>query len=277
MTAKQQLTEDRVAQALAQDALRFGQVCAALWAVSGRTIGLADLDWARRIWGEGGPQLLWASLQAAGALTSPPVQLVPSALAELVAQWTTTCAQGRTDSVAPPPHTIVATLPPDYHLAFPVGRWLRQTLSDVIDQAQTTLVLCTPYLDRAGIGYLLEALQAAALRDVAITIITHELHNQHSPNAQAVALLRHELAGAAVPMRCYTLPAATTGDPAATRIHAKVLLADARVALIGSANVTGAGLGQNLEIGVRVSGLDAARAGHLLDRLYATQLIVRVD
>jgi phosphatidylserine/phosphatidylglycerophosphate/cardiolipin synthase-like enzyme len=277
MISEHETSEDRVLQGLAQDALRFGQVCAALWALSGRTIGLTDLDWARRIWGESGPQLLWETLQAAGALGGSQPQLMPIALAALITEWAAACAPRRTDSAARLPSTIVATLPPDFPLGTHSGHSLRHALIDVIDQAQTTLVLCTPYLDRAGIGYLLEALRAAALRNVAITIITHELHNPHSPNAQAVALLRHELAGAAVPMRCYTLPAATTGDPASTRIHAKVLLADARVALIGSANVTGAGLGQNLEIGVRVSGLNAARVGRLLDRLYATQLIVRVD
>jgi phosphatidylserine/phosphatidylglycerophosphate/cardiolipin synthase-like enzyme len=277
MTSEQQLAEDRVLQALALDALRFGQVCAALWAVAGRTIGLTDLDWARRIWGERGPQLLWEALHAAGALTSPPAQLAPIPLAALIAQWAAACAPGRTNSATPLPTAIVTTLPPEFRLSARPGGSLKQALIDVIDQAHTTLILCTPYLDRIGTGYLLDALRAAALRNVAITIITHELHNPQSPNAQAVALLRHELAGAAVPLQCYTVPlAAKTGEPA-IRIHAKVLVADARVALIGSANITGAGLGQNLEVGVRVIGPDAARVGRLLDRLCAIQLVVRVD
>jgi phosphatidylserine/phosphatidylglycerophosphate/cardiolipin synthase-like enzyme len=146
----------------------------------------------------------------------------------------------------------------------------------VIDQAQSTLMLCTPYLDRAGIGYLLDALRAAALRQVAITIITHELSNPQSPNAQAVALLRHELAGTAVPVRCYTVPIAKTADPA-LRIHAKVLLADARVALIGSANITGAGLGKNLEVGVLINSDGVTQLVSLLDMLCATQLVTSVD
>src|SRR5215213_8657289 len=148
MTSEQQLAEDRVVQALAQDTLRFGQVCAALWAVSGRTIRPSDLDWARRIWGAGGPQLLWETLRAAGALSGEPPQLMPVALAALIAQWAAACAPVRTNSAAPLPSTIVATLPPEFPLSAHTGGSLKQALIDVIDQAQTTLILCTPYLDR---------------------------------------------------------------------------------------------------------------------------------
>src|SRR3954468_21147596 len=116
MISEHRTADARVVQVLTQDALRFGQVCAALWAVSGRTIGLTDLDWARRIWGAGGPQLLWEALHAAGALSGAPPQLMPVALAALIAQWVAACAPGRTTSAAPLPSLIVAAFPPDLRL-----------------------------------------------------------------------------------------------------------------------------------------------------------------
>lgn len=42
--------------------------------------------------------------------------------------------------------------------------------------------------------------------------------------------------------------------PAGTSLHAKVLVVDRRLALIGSANLTGAALGRNLECGVLITG-----------------------
>jgi phosphatidylserine/phosphatidylglycerophosphate/cardiolipin synthase-like enzyme len=276
MLHEHQAIDARVVQALAQDALRFGQVSAALWTLTGRTIGLGDLEWARRIWGEGGPQLLWEALEAAGALSGEPPQMMPVALAALIARWAAACAPARLDIALPLPSTMVATLPPDFLHSGHADRSLQQALIDVIEQAQSTLILCTPYLDRAGIGYLLEALRTAALRSVAITIITHELHNPHSSNAQAIALLRHELAGTAAQVRCYTAPAVKTAD-LALRIHAKVLLADARVALIGSANITSAGLGRNLEVGVLVKGEGVTQLHRMLDTLCATQLVTPID
>lgn len=49
-------------------------------------------------------------------------------------------------------------------------------------------------------------------------------------------------------------------------MHAKVLVVDRRVALVGSANLTGYGLERNLECGLLVRGglVPAALAEHLL-------------
>jgi len=50
-------------------------------------------------------------------------------------------------------------------------------------------------------------------------------------------------------------------------MHAKVLVIDDRLALVGSANLTGAGLERNLECGVLVRGgpLPRAMRDHLLN------------
>jgi phosphatidylserine/phosphatidylglycerophosphate/cardiolipin synthase-like enzyme len=273
MAQKQRSIDVRIVHVLAQDATCFGQVSAALWALCGRTIVLADLDWARRLWGETGPQLFWTALHASGVLNGQPPKLVPVALAALIGDWANLCTQRARGAPVLMRDTIVATLPHGFPIAAQSGRSLRQAAIAIIDQAMTTLVLCTPYLDRAGISLLLDALRAAALRNVAITIITQELHNPQSPNAQAIALLRHELAGARTPLCCYSALPADMGEPTVTRIHAKVLLADAHIALIGSANITGAGLGHNMELGVVVRGAEVIGLVSLLDALLQTSLV----
>lgn len=50
--------------------------------------------------------------------------------------------------------------------------------------------------------------------------------------------------------------------PAGASLHAKVLVIDDTAALIGSANITGAALGRNLECGLLVQGGDTARSLH---------------
>jgi hypothetical protein len=274
MAQKQRSIDVRIVNVLAQDATRFGQVSAALWALYGRTIGLTDLDWARQIWGAAGPQLLWTVLHAGGALNGQPPKLIPIALAALIADWANLCTQRGRGATVLMHDTIVATLPHGFPIAAQSGLSLRQAAIAIIDQTMTTLVLCTPYLDRAGISLLLDALRAAAFRNVAITIITQELHNPQSPNAQAIALLRHELAGAGTPLCCYSALPADMGEPTVTRIHAKVLLADAHIALIGSANITGAGLGHNVEMGVVVKGAEVVGLVSLLDALLQTSVVV---
>jgi len=54
--------------------------------------------------------------------------------------------------------------------------------------------------------------------------------------------------------------------PAGASMHAKLLVVDRRTALVGSANLTGAGLDKNLECGLLVRGgpLPSEIAAHIL-------------
>jgi phosphatidylserine/phosphatidylglycerophosphate/cardiolipin synthase-like enzyme len=56
-------------------------------------------------------------------------------------------------------------------------------------------------------------------------------------------------------------------ENAATLMHAKAIVADRRVALVGSANFTAGGLRSNLEVGVRVTGAVAADIVRTIERL----------
>lgn len=63
----------------------------------------------------------------------------------------------------------------------------------------------------------------------------------------------------------------------AGELHAKVVVADRRRALIGSSNLSQRGLMSNHELGVVVDGPDAASAAAMIDRLLRTALVVRVE
>ena len=60
-------------------------------------------------------------------------------------------------------------------------------------------------------------------------------------------------------------------------LHAKVVVVDRRIALIGSSNLSRRGLLANHEIAVVVQGAGAAIAASALDRLFANQYAVRVQ
>lgn len=59
-----------------------------------------------------------------------------------------------------------------------------------------------------------------------------------------------------------------TPEPTQPKLHGKVLIADDRLALIGSANFTGGGLRRNFELSVRVTGPTVSAIPLLIDRLY---------
>lgn len=61
------------------------------------------------------------------------------------------------------------------------------------------------------------------------------------------------------------------------RVHAKVVVADRRIAFVSSANLTGHGLGKNMEAGVSIIGGDVPRSLHdHLRALIATKVITKV-
>ena len=67
------------------------------------------------------------------------------------------------------------------------------------------------------------------------------------------------------------------GDHVGGRVHAKVAVADGRIALVSSANLTGHALGKNMEAGVLVEGGRVpSELQRRLQGLIDTELVVRV-
>jgi phosphatidylserine/phosphatidylglycerophosphate/cardiolipin synthase-like enzyme len=234
-----------IGMTLRTDPAQLGAVAAALWALIGQPITLERLAWARGVWGEDGPMVLWAALVDAGVLTQESPELVPTHLAMLLARW------ADAPGAHPASPVLSYTLPPSHPLAEQWGRSLQEAAVHMIDAAQEDIIICSPFLDRVGIGSLLAELRAAAYRGVALTIITTTSAQHQASSEEALALLERELANAPHTRRIHTI----TYNPEQPGIpHAKLILADRTVALISSANLTRAGLRENLEVGVRLEG-----------------------
>ena len=74
----------------------------------------------------------------------------------------------------------------------------------------------------------------------------------------------------------YTVPAATL----ATRyflLHAKVVVADRRVGVVSSANLTHYGLKSHLELGVSIRGPDAQTLAQLLNTLISSNYVIELS
>lgn len=235
-------------------------VSAALWGLVGQPVTLNDLQWARRLLGDDAPQRLRDALRVTGVLHGTPPVIQPAALAALVAAWTS----------EPEWPTLAVTRPP----------WLATTLADLpttrdvitylIATASETIRITAPYLDPEGMGLLLAPLRAAASRGVQVMVATHHLDDPHHPNTRALALLRAEL-----PHHFTAIPLPTQGhggdggsEP--LRVHAKLILIDAHTALIGSANLTKAGLMGNIEVGIAIQGPEVAYVRLVWQMILAT-------
>lgn len=133
----------------------------------------------------------------------------------------------------------------------------------VIISAQKSLTIVTPYLSSAGFQLLEEALALCAERRVWIRIITHLCGEPAAANIAALCSLFDSLGGSTLLHRTRVL-SARSGEPF---IHAKLVVADARNGYIGSANLSARGLGQNFELGVRLTPSQARATEELLDWL----------
>ena len=96
-----------------------------------------------------------------------------------------------------------------------------------------------------------EALHAARARGVTVTLVLERHADNPQFNGNA-----HPFAGLDATRLCWP---ADIRPPGAS-LHAKLLVIDDDSALIGSANITGAALGKNLECGLLVRGGDTARS-----------------
>lgn len=129
--------------------------------------------------------------------------------------------------------------------------------------AQQQLVVMTPFLDARGFSWLKTVMQATSpgaekalvLRDADRYAVELGVHQNDWIIASAVGVYDYNLphshgSGRALPVETF---------------HAKILLADNRLAYVGSANVLGSGNGTSLETGVLVDGAAARQVTRLID------------
>ncbi|PZF83940.1 phospholipase D-like domain-containing protein [Jiangella anatolica] len=155
---------------------------------------------------------------------------------------------GRRSLVLTEPWDLVASLPSGASLPAGLRHTTGETLVQLVVGATQRLCLAAPFIDRRGLSFMGDALAAATSRGVRLEILlptrstqaddalhdlTATIQADGSPDHYSVATLRADAPWA----------------------HLKVLTADSTAGYIGSANVTGAGIGgRNLELGVLVRG-----------------------
>ncbi len=129
------------------------------------------------------------------------------------------------------------------------GRLTAPAVVELIDAARSELLLvsyATHHEPR-----ILDALRAAAARAVDITLLLER--NVDNPGYTATADAFGDL-----PARRWTWPLDQRSPGAA--LHAKIIVVDAQIALVGSANLTGRAIAHNLECGVLIRGGPQPRA-----------------
>lgn len=133
----------------------------------------------------------------------------------------------------------------------------------VATAAQDRLVVLMPFINGRGFEWLRDLFQAAGrttekylvLRDVGRYAVDLAVHHADWLRAQRVRVLDYHLSHPTDGSRM--LPIET--------FHAKVVLADDRLAYVGSANMLGSGDGTSLEAGVLVDGRAAVQVARLID------------
>lgn len=168
---------------------------------------------------------------------------------------------------------LVCTLPsrdPSFATYDPVDFGMRQITSQLLSlcrEADDFIYLVSPYLEVRGIDWLVPGLEGALERGVDVTLISRELE-QGEPNNRAIETLVDIATGLDGELAVYDYyePDPDSDRPLYT-LHAKVLLADAQTAYLGSANFTNYGFSENLEIGVVVEGKDVTELMDLLRHL----------
>lgn len=127
-------------------------------------------------------------------------------------------------------------------------------VADLIAEAQQEIVLVS-YATYPPAG-VTAALSEAAERGVAVTLLLERAEDKPGWNG-----LAEPFPHLTAQVLCWPL----TERPAGASLHAKVLVVDRRVALVGSANLTAFAMERNLECGLMVTGGDVPRqiAEHL--------------
>ena len=244
------------------DARKLARLGAALWFKVGSRIGIADLGWALPLIGQDGDRLIWEVLKEGSALSADGT-LEPGAVARLLDELSP-----RKRSLLGEVPRLVWTLPPQHPQAEKLGTTYNEAILEVIKETRGRLLMTSPFLQEHCIASLMETLVEALGRGVKITVLTHEAENLASSQSVALEDLRREAERLGKSLSVYT---AVT--PAGSMLHAKLVLADGRRMILGSANLTGPGLEQNMEAGVVLGEKEASEIWMVVDGLIAGGLV----
>ncbi len=131
----------------------------------------------------------------------------------------------------------------------PVRR-TREVLIDVIGEAREELLMVS--FAAYKVRVVLDALAAALARQVAVDLVLESEADSDGKLSHDAATAFADLAGAGL----WTWPAEARPrlEKGTAVLHAKLAVADRRVAFVTSANLTGHGLTENIELGLLITG-----------------------
>ncbi len=163
---------------------------------------------------------------------------------------------------------LVWTLPPCHPMSAEIGSSYTKAIINVIERATKQVVMTSPFMQEHGISSLLKALIDALARGVVLTVLTHHAEDVGSSQSIAIEELRREAVRLGKALKIYTADA-----PVGSMLHAKVVIADEDLMVLGSANLTGPGLDRNVEAGVVLGPSEAAKALQVISRFDQAGLI----
>lgn len=163
---------------------------------------------------------------------------------------------------------LVWTLPPELGLPNIEESYSSTTIA-LVDASLETLTLVSPFMEAKGVGRLLESLLAALKRGVHITIITHGATDLSSYASSALEELRREAQGLPGILDVYS-----ARDDLPVLLHSKLVVTDNVRSIVGSANITGRGFGENLEAGVMLGEKQTSEITQVIVALRRSGLLV---
>lgn len=154
------------------------------------------------------------------------------------------------------------------------ARRTEQVLLEIIDSAAAELFLVTYVFYKATT--VIKALDSVINRGVRVSVLLESsLEHGGTAKGDSVKTIAESIPGAII----YVWAAASRephGDALSASVHAKCAVADRKLALITSANLTSAALERNMELGLLIRGGSVPEKLHAhLEALVATNVIER--
>ena len=183
-----------------------------------------------------------------------------------------------TDRGTVPTNRVVANIPLDEEeIGDSIGS-LVVNLLDLIQRAESELVILNPFFSRKGYDQIGAPISDATARGVDVTIITKSLTYGDSDQNQTVLrrLFREDkTVPANLTLYEYVLDEDPNDDHPPT-IHAKLTIADGERAYLGTANMTHRGLVENFELGVIFRDDTVETLQRLIQNLTSSEYLHRV-
>ena len=236
---------------------RLGQ---ALWMMIERPVDPAGLVWARGLLGERGDEILWSALVDAGVVVQPEYCMQAAKLLAMLS-----ILANAPDFDLP---KLVWTLPVELGLPNLEESYSSSAIA-LVNASSETLTLVSPFMEAKGVGRLLESLLAALKRGVYVTVITHGATDLSSYASDALEELRREAQGLPGILDVYS-----AREDLPVLLHSKLIVADTVHSIVGSANITGRGFGENLEAGVMLGETQTSEISQIIVALRRSGLLV---